>query len=130
MNLMLKKTIPKNRSIAYTTDVWKSSSRDQFICLTAHLLDDHLKPVSILLAFRRLKNRTLSKNLNQFISYELNRFGLTESPHAGITTDSGSDIKAATDTGQFGQRIPCVAHTLNLIIKHGTALWDKPSVNR
>ncbi len=126
----LKQLLPKDRPIAYTTDVWKSPRRDHYICLTAHLFNDELQPVSLLLSFRRLTNRKLSKNLNEYISYELNRFGLKNCPHAGITTDNANDIKAATEFGEFGPRFPCVAHTFNLIINHGLCLWEKPDYTK
>ncbi len=123
----VKQLLPKDRPIAYTTDVWKSPRRDHYICLTAHVFNNELQPVSILLSFRRLTDRKLSKNLNEYITYELNRFGLKECSHAGITTDNASDIRAATQFGDFGPRFPCVAHILNLVIKHGLCIWDKPN---
>ena len=126
----IKQLLPKDRPIAYTTDVWKSATRDYFICLTAHVFNDELKPVSLLLSFRRLTDRKLSKNLNAFIAYELDRFGLKSYSHAGITIDNGSDIKAATQFGEFGPRISCVGHTFNLIVNHGLCTWNKPNENR
>ncbi|CAF2038337.1 unnamed protein product [Rotaria magnacalcarata] len=125
----LKQLLPKNRPIAYTTDVWKGPTRDHYICLTAHVFNDEMKPISLLLSFRRLTNRKLSKNLNEFIAYDLNRFGLNDCSHAGITTDNASDIKAATESGAFGPRFPCIGHTLNLIINHVLCIWNKPNEN-
>ena len=126
----LKNLLPKDRPMAYTTDVWKSPRRHYFMCLTAHVFNDEMKPVSLLLSFRRLTDQKLSENLNEFIAYELNRFGLKDCVHAGITTDGGSDIKAATRFGDFGPRFPCVAHILNLIIHHGLCFWEKPNEKR
>ncbi|CAF1146292.1 unnamed protein product [Rotaria magnacalcarata] len=60
----------------------------------------------------------------EFISYELNRLGLKDCSHAGITTDNASDIKGATECGDFGPRFPCIAHTLNLIINHALLVDD------
>ncbi|CAM4952705.1 unnamed protein product [Rotaria socialis] len=109
--------------------VWKGPTRDHYICLTAHVFNNEMKPISLLLSFRRLTNRKLSKNLNEFIAYELNRFGLNDCSHAGITTDNASDIKAATESGAFGPRFPCIGHTLNLIINHALCIWNKPNEN-
>lgn len=125
----LKQLLPKDRPIAYTADVWKSPTRHHYICLTAHVFNDEMKPVSLLLSFRRLTDRKLSKNLNAFIAYELNRFGLKDWSHAGITTDNGSDIKAATEFGEFGPRFPCIGHTFNLVVNHGLCIWNKPNEN-
>ena len=123
----LKNLLPKDRPIAYATDVWKSPRRHHSMCLTAHLFNEEMQPVSLLLSFRRLTDQKLTENLNEYITYELNRFGLNGCDHAGITTDGGSDIKAATRFGDFGPRFPCIAHTLNLIIHHGLCFWQKPN---
>lgn len=122
----LKRYLPKDRPIAYTTDTWKSPSRDNFICLTGHVFNDKMQPISLLLSFRRLADRKLSKNLNQYLQYEIRKFGLASCSNAGITTDGGSDIKAATASGEFGCRFPCIAHLLNLIVNHGLSIWNQP----
>ncbi|CAF1428533.1 unnamed protein product [Adineta steineri] len=44
-----------------------------------------------------------------------------------ITTDGGPDIKSATQGGEFGMRISCTAHHLNLVVKRALWLFDKPS---
>ncbi|CAF0917002.1 unnamed protein product [Adineta steineri] len=126
----LKKLIPKDRPIAFTTDIWKSSTRNHYICLTIHFFNNELEPFSLLLSFRRLTGRKLSKNLNDYLRYELYRFGLESISYAGITTDNGSDIKAATEKGPFGPRCSCIAHTLNLIVNHGMCIWKKPNDKR
>ncbi|CAF1600248.1 unnamed protein product, partial [Rotaria sp. Silwood1] len=126
----LKQLLSKDRRIAFTTDIWKSPKRDHFICLTAHVFNDELKPVSLLLSFRRLTNRKLGENLHEFITYELNRFGLLNCSHAGITTDNASDIRAATEFGDFSPRFPCIAYILNLVINHGLCIWESPNENR
>ena len=48
----LKELLPKNRPIAFTTDVWKCSARNHYICLTAHMFDNKMKPVSLFLSFQ------------------------------------------------------------------------------
>lgn len=126
----IKRLLPRDRPIAFTTDVWKSPKRHHYICLTGHVFNDQMKPVSLLLSFRRLTDRKISKNLNEFIFYELKRFGLDVYSYAGITTDGGSDIKAATSFGDFGPRFPCVAHLFNLVIHHGLCLWKRPDPNQ
>ena len=49
----LKSLLPKDRPIAFTTDVWKSPRRYVFICLTAHVFNDEMKPVSLVSPFNR-----------------------------------------------------------------------------
>ena len=71
----LKNPLPKDRTMAYTTVAWKSPRRHHFMCLTADVVNDGMQPVSLLIPFRRLTDQKLSENLNEFITYELNRFG-------------------------------------------------------
>ncbi|CAF0843376.1 unnamed protein product [Rotaria sordida] len=91
----LKRLLPKDRPIAFTTD-----------------------------------NRKISKNLNEYIGYELNRFGLKDCLHASITTDNANEMKAATAFDEFGPHFPCIAHIFNLIINHGLCIWKEPNENR
>jgi hypothetical protein len=126
----IKSVLPKDAPLAYTTDLWKSPTRNHYICLTVHVFNKSLHPVSLLLSFRRMTGRKLSKNINDYIAYELERFGLTHCSHAGITTDNASDMKAATSHGNFGLRFPCIAHTLNLIVHHRLCLWETPNEKR
>lgn len=122
----LKLNLPRDRPFAYTADTWKCSTRHFFICLTGHTFNDDMQLVSLLLSFRRLTGRKLSKNLYRYLKYELNRFGLNECTSAGITTDGGSDITAATKSGEFGYRFHCVAHLLNLVVDKGVCIWKRP----
>ncbi|CAF3953662.1 unnamed protein product [Rotaria magnacalcarata] len=56
--------------------------------------------------------------------YRIPNRRLKDCSHAGITTDNASDIKGATECGDFGPRFPCIAHTLNLIINHALLVDD------
>ncbi|CAF1963465.1 unnamed protein product [Rotaria magnacalcarata] len=62
--------------------------------------------------------------------YRIPNRRLKDCSHAGITTDNASDIKGATECGDFGPRFPCIAHTLNLIINHALCIWNKPDEKR
>ena len=40
------------------------------------------------------------------------------------------DIKKATLSFDFGRRIACMAHNLNLVVKRGLCLWKKPNIDK
>ena len=43
-----------------------------------------------------------------------------------ITTDNASNVvKATSNVLDFGKRISCLAHVINLIVQGGIKLWDK-----
>lgn len=113
----LKTCLPKDYPVAFTTDTWKNASRNNFICLTVHIFNSDMQIVSLLLSFCLLTDRKLSKNLNEYLRHEIEKFGLT------------ANIKAATSSGEFGIRFSCVAHLLNLVISNGLFLWKPPKSN-
>ncbi|CAF2033783.1 unnamed protein product [Rotaria magnacalcarata] len=63
--------------------------------------------------------------LRRFISNELEKFKI-KNKICAITTDNGPDIRAAALTTDFGIRLSCVAHDLNLTIKSALWLHKKP----
>ena len=109
----------------------KSSTRDHYISLTAHAstVSDEIKPVSVLSSFRRLTSQKLSKNLNEFIAYKLDRLGLKDCVHTGIAAENASDIKTAIEPVDFSPRFPCIAHVLYLITNHSLRIWDESNAD-
>ncbi|CAF4579472.1 unnamed protein product, partial [Rotaria magnacalcarata] len=63
--------------------------------------------------------------LRRFISNELEKLKI-KNKICAITTDNGPDIRAAASTADFGIRLSCVAHDLNLTIKSALWLHKKP----
>jgi len=45
---------------------------------------------------------------------------------AGITTDCGGEMVAATSHGLFGRRHACIAHIRHNVVKLGLCLWSSP----
>ncbi|CAF1514071.1 unnamed protein product [Didymodactylos carnosus] len=123
----LRDTLSTILDISLTTDIWSSCSRFHFICLTAHYFNDSFGYMSTVIGFRRLRGRKVAKRLKKHIFYEIKNLKI-QSKIRSITTDSGSDIKSATgSTAEFGTRIVCLAHNLNLIVTTGLCLWRKPT---
>ena len=116
-------------SLALTTDIWKSAQKIHYISLTAHVLNDGFECVPIVIGCRHLIGRHFASNLSRYIMYELNRVGISNDQIMSITTDNGSDIKKATSSFDFGRRIACMAHNINLVVKKGLCLWEKPNID-
>ena len=53
----MKSVLPKDAPLAYTTDLWKSPTRNHYIWLTVHVFNRSLHPVSLPLTFRRMTGR-------------------------------------------------------------------------
>ncbi|CAF1290950.1 unnamed protein product [Didymodactylos carnosus] len=120
----LRRIFSTVNDIALTSDIWKNSRRTYFICLTAHYYNSSFQYISLVIGFRRLQGRKISTRLYEYIRYELEQLRI-RSKIRSITTDNGSDIKAATSNTEFGIRISCLAHNLNLTVSNGLGLWKK-----
>jgi hypothetical protein len=103
--------------ISLTTDLWLNPRRNYY------LVD--CKSESSVISFRRFSGRHLSNRLKSFIIKELKKLNI-ETKIISITTDSGSDIKAATSASEFGTRYSCDAHNINRLISTGLGLWKIP----
>ena len=86
--------------------------------------------MSLPLSFHRFDEQKLSLNIQLFFEHEKERFGLGTRILTGITTDNGPDIKRAAASGVLGSRYACLAHCLNLVVHHGTCVWNLPNSRR
>lgn len=121
----IKQKLLSVRYISLTADVWKSPKRQYFICLTCHFLTSTYENDSLILSFRKFAGKHSGQKFRSFINNELRKMNL-ELKVCSITTDGGSDIKAATAYApEFGMRIGCYAHNFNLIIQHALWLFNK-----
>ena len=99
-----------------------NSRRNNFIVITAHYLDEHHQHLSDIISFRCFHGRHLSSRLKPFILNEIRKLNI-QSKIVSITTDNGSDVRAATSGYEFGARFSCDAHNINQTISTGLSLW-------
>ncbi|CAF4746859.1 unnamed protein product, partial [Rotaria magnacalcarata] len=123
----LRSVLSKVDFIALTCDLWRSSKRVHYISLTGHVFTDKYETIPIVLGCRRVIGRHSSTTIERYIEFELKRLNIKQEQLVSITTDNGSDIKKATSTLKFGNRISCMAHNLSLVVKHGLCLWKQPN---
>jgi hypothetical protein len=110
--------------VSITSDLWKSPTNHHFIVLTAHFLTKKFNYRSICIGFRKIAGQHISAKIRLMIQYELQRYNLLHKV-VSITIDNGSDIKKACELGDFGIKLSCLAHNLNLVIKNGLKIFDK-----
>ena len=115
--------------VSLTTDLWLNSCRNYFLVITAHYLDTNCKPESAVISFRRFRGRHFADRLKTCIMNEIKKLNI-ETKITSITTDNGSDIKAATSTYQFGTHYSCDAHNINRVVSTGLGLWKIPKPKR
>ncbi|CAF2094555.1 unnamed protein product [Rotaria magnacalcarata] len=128
--LDLKSVLPHIGPIAFTSDLWKDVSRQHIISLSLHTFSMEFDFVSLPLSFHQFNEQKLAVNIRSFFEYEKERFGLGTRILSGITTDNGPDIKSGASSSVLGPRYACLAHCLNLVVHHGTCVWDLPNPKR
>lgn len=125
----LRSVLRKVESLALTCDLWRSSQRTYYLSLTAHFFTEDFENMSIVLSCRRVIGRHVASTVERYIKFELDRLHIRPEQIVTITTDNGSDVKKATSSFMFGDRVSCMAHNLNLVVKNGLCLWTEPNPN-
>ena len=122
----LKQELKEALNISLTTDIWKNSRSVYFIAITGHYFNKY-QLISKVLSFRRVVGRETALIIRKYITNECKKLNIV-GKIVGITTDSGSSIKAACEGLGFGMRLSCVAHDLNLIVSNGLNLWKNAQI--
>lgn len=101
--------------------MWTSIANVDYMAITAHFFENDRGALK--LTYKCLDIEPFNEishtaaNLLSFLEKVLEEWEITRKV-VGIVRDNGCDITAAIGRSQF-QAIPCVAHTLQLVIKDG-----------
>ncbi|CAF1226913.1 unnamed protein product [Rotaria sordida] len=120
----LKCILMELNDISLTTDIWQNSCQSYFIVLTAHFYEKDYRYTSLVIGFRQFMGPHDAVQIIRYINYEIDRLEIRYKLRS-ITTDNGVNIKSATQNNDFGVRIGCYFHNINLIISQGLDLWKK-----
>lgn len=120
----LRRVLMQLSDISLATDLWKNTRHNHFIVLTAHFHDKHYKYKSVIIGFRQFIGPHDGLQIKKYINYEIDRLQIRYKLRS-ITTDNGPNVRSATERGDFGVRIACYCHNINLIISTGLLLWKE-----
>ncbi|GES93814.1 zinc finger BED domain-containing protein 1-like [Rhizophagus clarus] len=101
-----------------TTDLWTGRDRQGYIGVTCSFINKEFELQEIMLACQYIEYPHTSQNIARTIMNLIFEWGL-EKKFICITTDNGSNIVAASRLLPNTFRIPCAAHTLNLVVNKG-----------
>ena len=93
----VKAILITKKNISFTTDAWRSTNKDSYITITAHVLDDDLVLHSFVLDTSEIKVRHTSENLFKHINNVLQEWGLnshTDSVTLNFNSTNANDIFA------------------------------------
>ncbi|XP_047144447.1 zinc finger BED domain-containing protein 4-like [Hydra vulgaris] len=104
--------------VSITTDMWSSTANVDYMSLTAHFLTEDMKQIHICLDVVTFPYEShTADNLVKFINESLERWGLLEKLNV-VVRDNARNFVSAMEVGKFSS-IPCLAHTLQLVVKDG-----------
>lgn len=104
-------------AVCLTTDGWTSVNTDSFIGVTAHFIDGSSKLCSYLLGLIEYNERHTAENLRDMLLELTREWGINNKITAVTTDNAQNQIKFIRLCNW--RRIPCFAHTINLIVQHG-----------
>ncbi|XP_065658190.1 zinc finger BED domain-containing protein 4-like [Hydra vulgaris] len=108
----------KANHVCITTDMWSSTANVDYMSLTAHFLTENMKQIHICLDVVPFHCEShTATNLVNFMNESLERWGLLEKLNI-VVRDNARNIVSAMEVGKF-TNIPCLAHTLQLVVKNG-----------
>lgn len=120
----MKQSLVNVSALALTTDFWSDRKNNCFMCLTGHWIDKEMNMQSSILHFQTYDDRHLASKIGAEVKVRLRDLGIEEKI-SSITTDGGSNVRAAVETVCKFNRLWCVAHRFHLVICNGLYLWKK-----
>ena len=104
--------------ISLTTDLWTSRAKQGYIGITASFISIDFKLYDILLELKYVPYPHTSEIIQSHIESTISNWGLRGKVIA-IATDNGANMVKAISNIDNVERIPCAAHTLQLVIGKG-----------
>ncbi|XP_039969731.1 E3 SUMO-protein ligase ZBED1-like [Bactrocera tryoni] len=103
--------------VAITTDLWTSKANEGYITVTCHLVLNSFTLESAILATRQLLDTTNHNaiNISETLKGVLDDWGVTNKVVC-VVTDNDAVMLIACELFEY-KHLPCVAHTINLIVQ-------------
>ncbi len=113
----VKILVSKAAHVSITTDVWSSVAQDSYISLTAHYITPDFEHQQVCLHAAPFNDRHTGEHIVAMLTKCLENWNLAEKLHV-VVRDNGSNFVAGLRDGEI-PNIPCLAHTLQLVVKDG-----------
>ena len=98
--VIIKDILKQIKYLSMTTDAWSSLSKQSYITVTAHLIDDHLKLHHFVLDTSEIKVRHTSENLLAHVRNVINKFNLEDNVNdvtINYNSTNNDDIHAVNE---------------------------------
>ena len=109
--------IASEKYISYTTDIWSSVSRDSYLSLTVHFITSSFQKKHVCLHTCPFDEQHTGQQIATKLTNCFEQWSVTYKLHA-IVRHNGSNFVAGLRDAAL-PNIPCLAHTLQLVIHDG-----------
>ncbi len=116
IKLKVKNALNNIEYCAVTLDGWTSISNNSYVGITVHFIDDDFQFKSGLLSLKYVPHSHSGINLASEKKSVINQWDL-EKKVVNATVDGASNVKLAIDFINFMEKLVCVAHKINLVVK-------------
>jgi len=117
-NVLTKKFDENIISCSITTDLWTARSRSGYIGVTCSFIDNNFDVCEAILAVQYVPYPHTSNNICNVLRNIISNWNLTGKVFT-MTTDNGSNMVKAGKLMNELTRLPCTAHTLQLVVGKG-----------
>ncbi|XP_076301646.1 zinc finger BED domain-containing protein 4-like [Lasioglossum baleicum] len=115
---ILEKDIETTESFAFTTDGWTSRSNENYLSVTVHYMNSNFVIQNLTLKISNVTESHTGEHIHSFLKNTLREWNLhNEEFNIFFVTDNAANIVKAIRLNRTWERIPCFAHTLQLVIK-------------
>ena len=111
----IMKELQEIESVAITTDFWTSRNTESYITVSCHFIDQLWGLKSYILSTYQVKMSHTAENIASELKAITDKWGITAKITCIVTDNAANIVAAAHLTGW--QHLPCMAHTLNLIVQ-------------
>ena len=119
----LKKRLSTADRVALTTDGWTALTTESYITITSHYIDQEWALRSDVLLTQGVSVRHTAENLAEHLKSSVDDWGLTDRVIACVHDNASNIVKANSPAYVDWKSVPCFAHTLQLAINDGFALY-------
>lgn len=114
--LSLKNLLAKVDFVSITCDMWTSAANDSYLTATCHFFDDFVYRNATLATTRLTVNHT-AENLSSALYDILTDFDIKNKVACVVTDNAPNIVKACQIYPLNVRQLPCIAHTLNLVVQ-------------
>ena len=109
--------VKKHSHVSITTDLWSSMAQDSCLSLTGHFINSNIERQQPCLHAVPFHDSHTGERIASMITNCLQAWGIAEKLHV-VVRDNGSNFVAGLHDSNI-PNIPCLAHTLQLVVKDG-----------